>query len=152
MAHEGFLDSYLPYLLRRADQALSAAFYDALTQAGVPRSEWRLLSVLLDHGPLSIRELTHLSLSPQPTVTHAVGRLEQKGLVQRTQGVGDKRQRFVSLTASGRRLTTELVDDAAQLERAVLDEAGLGDLDELCAALQKLIVAVETHPSEEEHP
>ena len=57
MAHgTGFLDDYLPYLLRRADQTLSAAFYATLTECGVARSEWRVLAVLEELG-VALHEL-----------------------------------------------------------------------------------------------
>ncbi len=148
---EPFLETYLPYLLRRADQALSAAFYDALNTHGVPRSEWRVLAVLHEHGSLSVRDLTHRSLSPQPTVTHAVSRLEERGLVQRIRGTHDKRQRFVSMTPEGEALTATLILDAQRLERAVLDDAGIGSLDELASGLRKLIAGVERHDQVEVH-
>ena len=45
-----FLGRYLPYLLRQADQTLSAPFYAALTRSGVARSEWRVLVVLEELG------------------------------------------------------------------------------------------------------
>ena len=35
---DGFLHGYLPYLLRQADQTLSAPFYSFLTRYGVARS------------------------------------------------------------------------------------------------------------------
>ena len=34
MTVPGFLDGYLPYLLRKADQTLSARFYAVLAEAG----------------------------------------------------------------------------------------------------------------------
>ena len=45
-----FLGRYLPYLLRQADQTLSAPFYAALNRSGVARSEWRVLVVLEELG------------------------------------------------------------------------------------------------------
>ena len=68
-----FLGRYLPYLLRKADQTLSAPFYAVLARAGVARSEWRLLSVLEDLGGLRVADLAVAALSPQPTGPHALG-------------------------------------------------------------------------------
>lgn len=137
-----FLDAYLPYLLRQADQAISAAFYDVLTKERVPRSDWRVLAVLSEYRELSIRDLTDRSLSPQPTVTHSVRRLEERGLVQRVQGVSDKRQRFVSITESGDELTKRLIDEAKKLERTALNRAELDDLAQLADGLRRLTAAV----------
>jgi len=137
-----FLDNYLPYLLRRADQTLSAPFYAVLTKHEVARSEWRVLAVLEEFGELSVVELAEASLSPQPTVTHAVRRLEGRRLVTRTQGTEDRRQRFVSITATGIRLTKALALKAKALEADALADAG--DLSALVAQLERLTATVST--------
>jgi len=134
-----FLDTYLPYLLRQADQELSAAFYDALNGHGVQRSEWRVLAVRAGREPMSMRDLTDIALSPQPTVTHAVTRLEKRGLVQRLQGTEDRRQRFVSVTESGAALAAQLIQEAQELEAAALARIETGDLSGLINELRLLI-------------
>ncbi len=131
-----FLDTYLPYLLRKADQTLSAPFYAALKRHGVSRSEWRVLAVLAAIGELPMIELAVEALSPQPTVTHAVGRLEARGLVTRSVGAADRRQRLVSLTAAGVALTDVLIAEARELEACALTD--VGDLSTLTAELERL--------------
>lgn len=126
-----FLENYLPYLLRRADQMMSTPFYATLTRRGVARSEWRVLAVLYDSDQLPVVELAAETFSPQPTVTHALRRLEERGLVTRSLGADDRRQRFISLTPTGKQLTAELIEVAARLERDMLAEVGdVGDLYE----------------------
>ncbi len=137
----GFLDDYLPYLLRRADQTLSEAFYAVLTESGVARSEWRVLAVLDELGPLSVLDLTDAALSPQPTVTHAVRRLEARGLVTRTAGATDRRQRIVAVTEEGAALTRRLIRAARRLETAAL--ADLGGGEDLVEPLRRLISSLE---------
>lgn len=137
-----FLDNYLPYLLRRVDQTLSAPFYAALTDYGVARSEWRVLSVLHEMGDMPVVDLAAAALSPQPTVTHALSRLEKRSLVARTQGEADKRQRFVAITPAGKALAAELIDHAKQLERNVLADAG--DLSALIGQIRSLTAGIET--------
>lgn len=141
-AHAGlFLSSYLPYLLRRADQTLSAPFYAQLDRAGVARSDWRVIAVLHESGPMGIVELASAALSPQPTVTHAVRRLEERKLVRRQRGTRDRRQRIVALTAAGTRLTTALIEDATRIQQDVL--AGVDGLDQLIERLDELTTAIE---------
>jgi len=143
-----FLNGYLPYLLRQADQTLSAPFYAVLTEHGVARSEWRVLAVLHEHGELCIADLVAEALSPQPTVTHAVRRLEQRKLIRRTLGTQDKRQRFVSMTPGGSRLTKMLITEAKQLEADALADAG--DLSDLVQQLRELTESVEARGPHEE--
>lgn len=136
-----FLTSYLPYLLRQADQTLSAPFYAELNKCGVARSEWRVLTVLCELGELPVVDLAAAALSPQPTVTHALRRLEKRGLITRTPGENDKRQRFISLTPTGAELTAALITEAKQLEADALADAG--DLSDLVEQLRGLTTNVE---------
>lgn len=138
-----FLSGYLPYLLRQADQTLSAPFYARLTSHGIARSDWRVLAVLVEFGELGVVDLATAALSPQPTVTHALRRLEDRGLIRRTHGAADKRQRLVSITPAGSRLVARLVDEAKQLEAEALAEAG--DLSELVRQLRELTACVNAH-------
>jgi len=137
-----FLEDYLPYLLRRADQTLSERFYAVLTDHGVARSEWRVLAVLEELGPLGVNDLADAALSPQPTVTHAVRRLEARGLVSRTAGVVDRRQRIIAVTEEGSALTRRLMITARDLEADALADAG--DLNGFVRRLRRLTEAVET--------
>ncbi len=138
-----FLRGYLPYLLRQADQTLSAPFYARLTSHGIARSDWRVLAVLVDLGELGVADLAAAALSPQPTVTHALRRLEDRGLIRRTTGAIDRRQRLVSLTPAGTRLARALAAEATELETDAL--AGAGDLSELVRQLGRLTTSVQTH-------
>lgn len=138
-----FIESYLPYLLRRADQTLSAPFYAVLDQYGVARSDWRVLAVLRDVESMTVVDLAAAALSPQPTITHALRRLEDRGLVERTHGEHDRRQRVVSITAAGSKLTEELIVEATRLEAAALAETD--DVAELARRLRDVTAAVDAH-------
>lgn len=138
-----FLTGYLPYLLRQADQTLSAPFYARLTAEGIARSDWRVLAVLAESDAIGVVDLASAALSPQPTVTHALRRLEQRGLVRRTSGPDDRRQRLASITPSGRRLAERLIAEATQLEAEAL--AGAGDLSGLVHQLRNLTSTVDAH-------
>lgn len=137
----GFLEGYLPYLLRRADQTLSADLYAVLTQHGVARSEWRVLAVLEEQGSMTVLDLAAAALSPQPTVTHAVRRLEARELVSREPGATDRRQRIISITPAGSTLTRALIAEARALQAEAL--ASAGDTSDLAERLRELTAAVE---------
>ena len=139
--NSSFLESYLPYLLRQADQMLSAPFYRVLADYDVGRSEWRVLAVLEDLGQMTVLELAAAALSPQPTVTHAVRRLEKRGLVTRSTDADDKRRRMIAITGSGTELTRTLIAQASNLEADVLSE--VGDMSELATMLGQLTSRVE---------
>ena len=137
----GFLDGYLPYLLRRADQTLSAPFYAVLNRYGVARSEWRVLAVLAESGEVGVVDLANAALSPQPTVTHALRRLEDRGLVVRKHGPDDRRQRLVSITPNGTQLAATLTAEAKALEAEQLADAS--ELTDLINRLRDLTSTLE---------
>ena len=148
--HAGFLEEYLPYILRRADQTLSAGLYALLNEHGVARSEWRVLAVLEERGPMTVLDLAEAALSPQPTVTHAVRRLEERELVSREPGTTDRRQRIITITDAGSTLTLMLIAEAQRLQAQAF--AAGGEPGDLVERLRDLIAAVEAasadHPFE----
>lgn len=62
------------------------------------------LSTIERRGPLSLGELAACERVQPPTVTAAVGRLEERGLVKRTPDPADRRVARVEITRSGRNL------------------------------------------------
>lgn len=138
-----FLGTYLPYLLRRADQTLSAPFYAVLDRYGIARSDWRVLAVLHERNSMTVIDLAAAALSPQPTVTHAVRRLEDRALVQRTHGTHDRRQRVVSITPAGSTLAAALFDEARRLQAEAL--AGATGVADLVQRLRDVTASVEAH-------
>ena len=138
-----FLDRYLPYLLHRADVLLSPRFLDDLVAGGVQMSEWRVLAVLDARGERTLTALTDDTLLPQPTVTHAVARLEERGDVERRRGSTDRRQRIVTLTEDGSVKVATLIDRARAGERDALATAGRTG-EELRRILREVIAALES--------
>ncbi len=136
---------YLPYLLNRADHALSSPLYTALTERGVALSDWRILAILLDEGRCTVGQLAAHVRLPQPTITHSIARLEARGEVSRVSGTEDRRNRFVELTPTGTKVAVDLVDLAERLETETLSR--LDDPDglrtELESVLNRLIIGLE---------
>ena len=117
---------------------LSLRFLVELLAGGVQMSEWRVLAVLDASGDRTITALTDDTMLPQPTVTHAVARLEERGDVERRQGTTDRRQRNVALTADGAAKVAGHIAQARAHERAALAEAGRTG-DELRRILREVI-------------
>ena len=139
-----FLRGYLPYLLQRADQLLSDEFHRAMASDGVAVSEWRILAVLRDGRVRSVGELATDTMLPQPTCTHAIGRLEASGRVQRQQSADDGRRSVVSLTPSGKRLADRLVKQATDSTDQLLAHLDPSLSDELRHHATALIDALTT--------
>jgi DNA-binding MarR family transcriptional regulator len=106
---------------------------------GITRREWRLLATLASRGALGSSQLAEHAQLDRARTSKAVGSLVAKGLLSRSQPVGDKRHVLLRLTPQGEALHAELfplaTDINAQLLGA-LDEEGRAALDDALRRLQ----------------
>ena len=134
-----FVDDYLLYLLARASSLASGAFHARLEALGVTVSTWRVLAVLDGAGEVTLGELSQRCLFKQPTMTKIVDRLEHLGLVVRSAGTDDRRQRFVRLSARGRAEVAGLIEEARRHEARLLSGYTAEERDLLKRSLRDLI-------------
>jgi DNA-binding MarR family transcriptional regulator len=133
-----FVDNYLPYLLARTSGLVSQEFHQELAARQVPTMHWRVLVTLVD-GPMHMTDLAKIVLEKQPTMSKIIDRMEKLGLVQRQQGVADRRSTLVSITAEGRRVVRPLLKLARKHEEEVLAPLGEENSKVLVEVLRKLI-------------
>ena len=129
-----------PVLTRLARRMRQAASGDLSPTQGAA------LATIDCHGPLTPSELATRERIQRPTATRVIARLEEMGLVDRTQDPIDRRSFVVALTPAGRALLARVrtrknaylarrlrdldADERATLDRAaailerVLEEAG----------------------------
>lgn len=93
----------LPARLRLAITRLARRLRQQAETAASPTQLAALATVERD-GPLTLGELAAVERVQPPTITAAVGRLEQRGLVQRRPDRDDRRVARVEITPAGRRL------------------------------------------------
>jgi MarR family transcriptional regulator, 2-MHQ and catechol-resistance regulon repressor len=86
---------------------------------GIGMSDFGILEILLHKGPLPVNTIGARIRLTSGSITSAVDRLEQKGLVERRGDPGDRRARVVHLTEAGRKLiSSAFADHEAAMERA----------------------------------
>jgi DNA-binding MarR family transcriptional regulator len=134
------LGQFLPYRLSVAAHAVSSLIATVYqTQFGLPIPQWRVLSILAEHGSLTQQQLVPLSTMDKQTISRTVRTLCQRGLVARVTSADDRRAFTLSLTAAGRRLHRRLAPTALEYERRLL--AGLPASD--VPGLQRTLRALE---------
>src|SRR3979490_1560442 len=105
-------------VLAKAFRALAARAEEGLnlSRADLGDSDFRVLEVLLHKGPLPVNTIGPKVWLTPGSISVAVDRLEQKGLVTR-KNTDDRRGRRVELTAKGRTLITKTFrEHAAAME------------------------------------
>jgi MarR family transcriptional regulator, 2-MHQ and catechol-resistance regulon repressor len=105
-------------VLWKAARAVEAYAENSVSQLEMCGSDFAVLEALLHKGPLPVNEIGKKILLTSGSITVAVDRLEEKGLVERRAHGTDRRARVVHLTREGRKLITRAYSDhAADMEQ-----------------------------------
>ena len=127
-------------------RALLARAEASIKRVNLCDSDFRVLEALLHKGPLPVNVIGQKVDLTSGSITSAVDRLEEKGLVVRKNHPNDRRIRVVELTARGRRLIEKAyAQHQFEIEEAVRgltrDERGV-----LVSLLKRLGKASEQAP------
>jgi DNA-binding MarR family transcriptional regulator len=109
---------------------------------GLSPSQAAALATIDRHGPLTPSELAGRERIQRPTATRLIARLEETGLVDRTQDPADRRSFVVALTPAGRELLARVrVRKDAYLARRLrdLDADERATLDRAAAILERVL-------------
>src|ERR1700751_649025 len=90
----------------KAFQALMPHAADSIKRTGLGDSDFRVLEVLLNKGPLPVNTIGPKVWLTPGSISVAVDRLVKKGIVSRNDHRDDRRVRRVELTPKGRALIT----------------------------------------------
>lgn len=128
-AGEYQLDSFLPYQLSIASNAVSALIAKRYEKRfGLKVTEWRVMAVLGDAGQsgakgghLTQRDLTEATLMDKVAVNRACKVLGERGLVARVANERDGRSHLLELTEEGHAIHAEVMPLARETERELLD-------------------------------
>jgi MarR family 2-MHQ and catechol resistance regulon transcriptional repressor len=111
-----------------------AAWVPQFREGGVGDSDFRVLEALLHKGPMPVNAIGPKVFLTPGSISTAVERLREKGLVSRCETEADRRVHMVGLTAKGRKLIVrvfaahakqmeELAEVLTPAERVCLTEA-----------------------------
>lgn len=100
---EAALATHLHLVLWRAAKAVEDVAYRSIEATGWCRSDFAVLEGLLHKGEMPVNTLGKRVLLTSGSITTAVDRLEERGLVLRRQSPEDGRVCLVRLSAKGKR-------------------------------------------------
>jgi len=95
-------------VLARAYGSMANYIEGSIVAQGLGLSDFMVLEVLLHKGPLTISAIGQKVLLASASMTSAIDRLENRGLVRRKSSDSDRRIRFVELTDSGKAFIEEI--------------------------------------------
>lgn len=111
---------HLWLILFKAFRAMQAHAERSIAGLGLCWSDFGVLEALLHKGPLPVKAIGEKVLLTSGSMTAAIDRLEERGLVVRGDDPGDRRSRIVRLTDEGYRVILALfAEHERDMERAV---------------------------------
>src|SRR5579871_3089660 len=138
MADETQKPDHVWLVMIKAMRALTRYAAAGIEDTGLGDSDFRVLEVLLHKGPLPVNTIGPIVDLTTGSISIAVDRLFEKGLVSRVESTEDRRVRIVALTARGRDLIGSAFRKHAGQMRKVFSELSPEELRVLEAALKKV--------------
>jgi DNA-binding MarR family transcriptional regulator len=144
------LDRQVCFALAVASRTVIGLYRPLLEPMGLTHPQYLVMLALWERSPRSVKDLSEaLALDPG-TLSPLLKRLESAGLVTRARDRSDERVLAVTLTAEGRRLRAQ----AERVPPAIVARLGmeLSELEDLHAALTRVIAVARTAPDQEPGP
>lgn len=125
-------------VLARSYSSVAAFAERSVASEDLGLSDFAVLEVLLHKGPLTISAIGKKVLLANASMTSAIDRLEERGLVVRKAEEEDRRVRLIHLTAKGRALITAMFDRHQRKLEALMADLSQAERQQLYRGLKKL--------------
>jgi MarR family 2-MHQ and catechol resistance regulon transcriptional repressor len=125
-------------VMMKAMRALTRYAAAGIEDTGLGLSDFGVLEVLLHKGPLPVNTIGPIVDLTPGSISIAVDRLFEKGLVSRVESTEDRRVRIVALTSRGKDLIGAALRKHAGQMKKVFSELSPEDLRGLEMALKKV--------------
>lgn len=129
---------HLWLLLWKASKSVEAHASRSVAATGLGLSDFGVLEALLHKGPLPVNSLGRKVLLSSGSMTAAVDRLEQAGLVKRGSDPSDRRARIVQLTEKGKKLIHKIFGEHQRDMERVFSRLDHNERKALASLLRKL--------------
>ena len=140
------LENQLCFRLYTAARLTMQAYWPYFEPLGLTYPQYLVLLVLWEKDSQPVNDIARKLMLETNTVTPLLQRMEKQGLVVRTKGKEDSRQRIVSLTEKGRALEAEAehIPDCLSNEISARTD-NMEELEQMIPQLDKLISALKTN-------
>src|SRR5437667_10912413 len=125
-------------VIAKSFRALSLVAEQSIANTGLCHTDFAALEALLHKGPLTITQIQDKVRLASGSMTAAVDRLEQLGLVVRRANPIDRRARGVHLLAEAKRLAASSFERHAKDLEALMSSLSEKEMEQLHGSLKKL--------------
>jgi MarR family transcriptional regulator, 2-MHQ and catechol-resistance regulon repressor len=138
MAQDTQNSDHVWLVMIKAMQALTRYATAGIEDTGLGNSDFRVLEVLLHKGALPVNTIGPMVGLTPGSISVAVDRLVEQGLVNRVESAEDRRVRIVALTPRGKGLIVPAFRKHSGQMRKVFSELSPEELRGLEVALKKI--------------
>ena len=135
------LESQFCFRLYSAARLMMGAYHPYLDPLGITYPQYLVLLVLWEKDKQPVCDIGKRLLLDTNTMTPLLQRMEKAGLITRTRGKEDTRQRIVSLTRQGKALYEQAQHIPDCLSDKITDK--IGSVDEIVAMIPTLDKLIE---------
>ena len=135
------LDNQLCFRLYTAARLVTNIYQPYFAHLGITYPQYLVLLVLWENDKQPVCNIGKRLMLDTNTITPLLQRMEKAGLVVRTRGTEDTRQRIVSLTPKGMELQEQMVNIPDCLSDKITDK--IGSVDEIVAMIPTLDKLIE---------
>ena len=121
--------------LRKAARAVSRTYDEALAEVGVRNTQFTLLAIVHELGPVGVTEIADVAVMERTTLTRNLALLEREKLVTSAAGK-DRRKREVSLTKLGRTKLKAALPVWRRAQKQMTNELGAARKERLLQDLE----------------
>lgn len=129
------------HLWERRDRVLS----DILRPHALSLPQWRLLYSLPKLPNRTMNEVAEFLTLDRTSLTRAVDKLVQRGLLLRTEVAHDRRLTEITLTAAGRALRADVLEQNVELYERLVEGLDSGSLDVASDVLEVMLERLVGH-------
>lgn len=134
------LENQLCFRLYSAARLTMGAYHPYLDPLGITYPQYLVLLVLWEQDKQPVCDIGKRLMLDTNTMTPLLQRMEKAGLITRTRGKEDTRQRIVSLTEQGKALRKQAEHIPESMSKAVMaSEEELAEILQMIPLLDKLI-------------
>lgn len=132
------VEKYPFYLLNRLVSRYNVVVEARLKPLGLDIPYWRVLMILGERAPRSVKEIAAAAVIPLSTMTRIVQRMSAAGLVTVKESKADARVTEVALRAAGRTKLEAAREVTAPVYRSIVKGVDRADFDKLLWLLNHL--------------
>lgn len=141
------LSDFLPYrlavLTARVSKLLASIYEERF---GLTMPEWRVMVHVARSEKVSIREIHNCVNLEKPSVSRAVAKLEEAGLLAKATSARDQRLVEIVLTPAGQKVLEALIPEALAVEARLLGALSEGEREQFSELMERLHRELDLNP------